>query len=209
MMHADHRKKGVVYGFRPRGLFVSDRLAETGNVYCFRRSTRARLRNASTDKEELDAIHASHMGLNRCETLVLFLATDDIDETWCMLKGRLRHVPFARPETAGGITPKWITQLHEIGDNWFCSDLGPEAFSQWLAAVPLSEEELAQMTMAQISRELEAGAKVQVAGDELLIGPVSSQFAARAVLGLIQTRVERTDYIQKRFKRDPGPGTSN
>ena len=73
----------------------------------------------------------------------------------------------------------------------------------------LSEEELAQMTMAQISRELEAGAKVQVAGDELVIGPVSSQFAARAVLGLIQTRVERTDYIQKRFNRDPGPGTSS
>ena len=99
---------------------------------------------------------------------------------------------------------KWITQLHEIGDNWFCSDLGPEAFSRWLAAVPPSEEEL-----AQISRELEAGAKVQVAGDELVIGPVSSQFAARAVLGLIQTRVERTDYIQKRFNRDPGPGTSS
>ena len=195
----------------PRGLFVSDRLAETGNVYCFRRSTRARLRDASTDKEELDAIHASHMGLNRCETLVLFDATDDVDETWCTLKGRLRHVPFARPETAGGITPKWITQLHESGDNWFCSDLGPEAFSQWLAAVPLSEEELAQMTMAQISRELEAGAKVQVAGDELVIGPVSSQFAARAVLGPNESRghAERTNYLiatqqfqpgQKRFK---------
>ena len=71
------------------------------------------------------------------------------------------------------------------------------------------QEELAQISLAKISRELEAGANVQVAGDELVIGPVSSQFAARAVLGLIQTRVERTDYIQKRFKRDPGPGTSS
>ena len=193
MIHSDHQKKGVVYGFQPHGTYVSQRYADTGNIYCFRRSTRASLRNAQTEEQELESIRGSHVGLNRIETLVLFQCTNDLDEAWCTLKGRLRHVPFERPEQAGGISPKWIKQLHEVGDNWFCSDLGPEAFAQWLAGpvgyVPPSEEE-AQITMAQISRELEAGANVQIAGDELVIGPVSSQFAARAVLGLIQARVE-------------------
>ena len=176
MINADHLKRGVVYGFQPNGRFASTRFAETGNIYCFRRSTRAALRNAANDEDELEAIRGAHTGLNRVESLVLFHTTEDTEGMWYALKRRLRHVPFARPDRAGGITPKWIRQLHELGENWFCSDLGPGAFAQWLAG------------------PVESGAvvfddyPVQPAGDELLIGPVSSQFATRAVLDLIEAR---------------------
>ena len=63
-----------------------------------------------------------------------------------------------------------------FGDNWFSSNLDPGTFGRWLSA-PIEYEQAEQPV-------------VQVAGDELVIGPVSSQFAARAVLGLIRARVE-------------------
>ena len=200
MSHADHMKTGVVYGLQPVGTFEStEPEPPIGYVYCFGRSTRARVKTAVLAEEKIDAIRGSHSGLNRCKHLVYWERSQDVDGTWEGVKQRLRIVP-----RAGGVRPKWVRQLCELGDNWFCSDLGPVVFAEWLAGeaeyVRPSEVELQQIATELDAIRMEAagelradgGLRVQAAGDELVIGPVSSQFAARAVLGLLKSRAERT-----------------
>ena len=203
MSHADHMKTGVVYGVQPVGTFVStEPEPPIGYVYCFGRSTRTRVKSAVLPEEKLEAIRGSHSGLNRCKHLVYWERSHDVDGTWEGVKQRLRLVP-----RANNVRPKWVRQLCELGDNWFCSDLGPVAFAEWLAG-EAAYERPSEEDLQKIASELDAiriqaegelgpdgGLRVQAAGDEIIIGPVSSQFAARAVLGLINSRAQRTEYL--------------
>lgn len=124
-------------------------------VYSFGRSERAALRTADTSDEKKRALRPKGKGLNRCREIVYWVHSADLETDWDLLKQRLR----------GGVEPR-VLHLEAIGANWFASDLPPAEFTRWLQA-PVDVP------------------RVQFAGDEVLIGPVSSTFAARAVLGLI------------------------
>ena len=181
--HEDFVKPGIVYGFQATGSYGSGGPGSedlVGNVYYFGRSKLKCYRDLSCTGElvgekqiELLKKKGRFGGLNAPVRMVLWETAGDVDGAWETLKERLR---FHIPQRAGGITPGHVTQLSMFGDNWFSSNLDAGTFGRWLSA-PIEYEQDEQPV-------------VRVAGDELLIGPVSSQFAARAVLGLIQARLE-------------------
>ena len=178
--HRDFVKPGIIYGFQTEGSYRSGGPGSedlVGNVYYFGRSKLKCYLDLPCTGERLQEKQIELLkkkgrfgGLNAPVRMVLWGTCSDVDGGWETLKERLR---FQIPQRAGGITPGHVTQLSMFGDNWFCSNLDAATFGRWLNA-PIEYEQPV----------------VQVAGDELLIGPVSSQFAARAVLGLIQARVE-------------------
>ena len=184
MTHADFKKAGIIYGFQPVGRLPGT----TAHVYCFGRSARKAALSATTVTKRREVLRHHQTGLNRCERILYWKHTTDLETSWDALKQRLRGNPVA-------------THLHQIGDNWFSSEMGPDAFALWLQApaqyVRPSEEDLQKIAAEldeiriQAAGELgpDGGLRVQAAGDELVIGPVSSQFAARAVLGMIEARL--------------------
>ena len=178
--HEDFIKPGVIYGFRTLGMYPR----QTGNVpekyiYCFGRSRHEAFREVPEDGEgaatEQKALLRKRRftGMNAPNYMTLWVRVADIEKCWDAFRQCLRR-GACDPVTIDGVAPS-LTQDYEVGDNFYTVwNMGTETFGRWCRATMQKIVEPPQLV------------PVQRAGDEMLIGPVSSEVAAAALCGMLE-----------------------
>ena len=168
--HADFVKPGVVYGMATVGTYGRQ------NAYYFGRSKQASLLalDCTGDgtvvhalQKELLKKKCKRVGLNAPKAVLLWARVADVDEAYEELRLQLRNASLTI-----------VNELH-LGDNWYTTEeMGPEDFGKWCRATMLE-------ICAPPEESARARARIQRVGDEMLIGPVSSEVAAAAVCGVL------------------------
>ena len=129
---------GVIFGFEPAG-----RLCDINRrMYYFGRSKRTVLQDVKLDDEVMqrDMLRRMYTGLNRPKKMLFWLKVDgdlDVNQMWDEIKDRLRW--------NRGRTGPSITNELQFGDNWYSTNVQPDALAEWCKTMVQEEVQLIRL----------------------------------------------------------------